>query len=84
MNIRTRAAAVVSGFAIVAAAAPLAIADAQARPEPDPGLTSPAPPYAAQMAQLIDEQHHASTLALRKLIHSEIVLLRIDSRWSDV
>jgi hypothetical protein len=81
MKIRTRVVPVLCGIALAASAVSPTVAHAQVRPEPDDGRTSSAPSYAAQMAQLIEDGRHAPTLAVRKLIHNEMVLLRIDGRW---
>lgn len=83
MQIRARTVSAFCAIALVAMSVGAAAADARVRPEPNDGRISSTPPYGVQMAQLIDDQRHAPTLAVRKLIHHEIVQLHIDSRWDD-
>ena len=66
------------------AAAPLpTAAHAQTPPEPIETRASSETGLAAQIAKLTQEGREASTLAIRRQIHNELTLIRLDSRWGE-
>ena len=66
------------------AVAPLpTAAHAQVPPEPVATRVSSETGLAAQIAKLTQEGRQAPTLAIRRQIHNELTLVRLDSRWGD-
>ena len=82
-NAATRIGRLVCAVTLLAAA-PLPIAaHAKAPPEPIETRASSEVGLAAQIAKLTQEGREASTLAIRRQIHNELTLIRLDSRWGD-
>jgi hypothetical protein len=64
-------------------AAPPTAAHAQVPPEPVATCASSEVGVAAQIATLIQESRETSNIAIRRQIHNELTLIRLDQRWGD-